>query len=344
MSDNIDQASFASILAGVRKMRQAYEPNEETNIEQAPAVEQSQVRQTSSDSSSAPALPTSHSAAATSSTPGDAAREGSSVSPGPAVTRTSPANILSPHTAAPVPTQIRQRPQDRARRGDRGNVHSYTSVQVAHSQKANPLLESPAMKAMPWSFNGQILLDYYINATVQVLFLTLKYDKLRPEYVWRRIEKLRGGSVTGDTDDETLRVLLVVVDIDSPQEALRKLLVVAIKNDLSMVVAWSFEEAGNYVAALKQNELARSKVESAIQGVKKGDYNSNVVNTLTTVRAVNKTDVANLLANCKSFKEIVLLSTKENGLAGIPGLGVRKIQNLHSAFSEPFIFNKDYKV
>ncbi|KAM9888837.1 hypothetical protein OXX69_012983, partial [Metschnikowia pulcherrima] len=76
------------------------------------------------------------------------------------------------------------------------------------------------------------------------------------------------------------------------------------------------------------------------QGVKKTDYNSNIVNTLTTVRAVNKTDVANLLANCKSFKNIVLQSTSGDGLSAIQGLGGRKVTNLNAAFSEPFIFNK----
>lgn len=201
------------------------------------------------------------------------------------------------------------------------------------------------MKQTPWTYNGQILSDYYINATLQVLFLSLKYHKLRPEYVWRRIEKLKGGTASGDTlvSDQALRVLLVVVDIDSPEEAIRHLLGICLKQDLSMVIAWSFEEAGNYIAYFKQNELANSKIASSIQGVKKGDYNLNIVSTLTTIRAVNKTDVAHLLANCKSFKNVVLQATVDGSLGEIPGLGDRKIRNLKAVFSEPFVFNKDYQ-
>lgn len=199
------------------------------------------------------------------------------------------------------------------------------------------------MKLMSWAYSSDILSDYYISATAQILFLSLKYHRLRPEYVWRRIEKLKG-SVVGprSASDSTLRVLLVVVDIDAPQESLRHLLGVCVKHDLAMVVAWLFEEAGNYIAYLKHNETARARVGGSIQGIKRGDYNLNVVEALTSVRAVNKTDVASLLAHCGSFKDVVLRGAEEDGLSGIGGVGGRKLQNLRAAFTEPFVWNKEY--
>lgn len=331
--EDIDQSSFASILAGVQKMRDQYEPTVPTRAKR-PLPSNGTAKEANSgnfkraEQEARPTQPTpseqvAQSLAAQSLEVRDTNTNGFK-------------NLPSPSGAAA------NRPRQKRSRTTH-NVHSYTSVQVAQSQKGNPLLESPLMKITPWSFNGQVLLDYYINATIQVLFLSLKYHKLRPEYVWRRIEKLKGGTSSTDVDlnDEALRVLLVVVDIDSPQDALRNLLVICLKNDLTLVIAWSFEEAGNYIAYLKLNEMARSKVVSSIQGTKKGDYNSHIVDTLTTVRAVNKTDVANLLANCKSFKQIVLAATNEDGLKQIPGLGDRKVQNLRAVFSNPFIFNKD---
>lgn len=320
MSENIDQSSFASILAGVQKMRQDYEVNvPEPSIVSTPAPEPTATAPEKVARNELPELR---------NTPIQVS----------AHERNSHPNGSAPNEPQ-VPTNTRTN-----RRNINPNVHSYSQVQVANSQKGNPLLESPQMKLTPWTYNGQILLDYYINATAQVLFLSLKYHKLRPEYVWRRLEKLKGGSSTTEVDhnDEALRVLLVVVDIDSPQDVLRKLTVICVKNDLTMVVAWSFEEAGNYVAALKANERARSKIESAIQGTKKNDFNSNIVDTLTTVRAVNKTDVANLLANCKSLKNTVLQATLGDGLLGIQGLGERKVTNLRASLSEPFIFNKEW--
>lgn len=217
---------------------------------------------------------------------------------------------------------------------------------MANSQKGNPLLTAPLMKSTPWSFNPSILSDYYINPTLQLLFLSLKYHKLRPEYIWQRLKKMNRGSIIGPQKDQALRILLVVVDIDSHQEILRKLLDICIKHDLSLVLAWSFEEAGAYVAFCKQNELLASKVDSSIKGAKRDDYHSCVLDVLTGVRSVNKTDVANLLANCGLVKNIVSQSCRDNsdtgGLGNIQGLGTRKLDNLRSVFSEPFIYNKDY--
>lgn len=334
--EEIDQSSFASILAGVQKMRDQYEPQVPSNSRRKLPVPTSS-RQ---EAPAANSLKETHELVQNNvmevSEKPDASKEVNrprSETPGSSST---PVAAVSSGSMPKSDRRIkRNRPSP--------SVHSYTSIQVAQSQKGNPLLESPLMKITPWSYNGQVLLDYYINATIQVLFLSLKYHKLRPEYVWRRIERLKGGTSSADVDinDQALRVLLVVVDIDLPQDALRSLLVICVKNDLTLVIAWSFEEAGNYIAYLKLNEMARSKVASSIQGIKKGDYNSHIVDTLTSVRAVNKTDVANLLANCKSFKEIVLAAAKDDGLKQIPGLGDRKVQNLQAVFTNPFIFNKE---
>lgn len=314
--DEVDQLSFASILAGVQRLRDDYEVVPKARPKPATAPAPPQKAQDS---------PQTAEKAPTGTTQGPESLAG----PSQPANLIQPSKLNRPHSALPVP----------ARRG--APVHSYASVQVAPAQKGNPLLESPQMKLVPWTYNSQILLDYYINATAQVLFLSLKYHKLRPEYVGRRLDKLRGLSATGprDINDEALRVLLVVVDIDSPQEPLRSLATMCIRHDMSLVVAWLFEEAGHYVAALKLNEMAKTRLDLAIQGIKKGDYALNILASLTTVRAVNKTDVANLLASCKSFKNVVMHAAADD-LAGIPGLGERKSENLKAAMTGPFVFNR----
>lgn len=328
---NVDPSSFASILAGVQQMRQSYEPV----VPQKPPAQSEPPRQNVQEAQK----PAQNSVR-------PARKPQQNIVPTPNTQNIRPINenrrVLSPHTGNVQSNTNRPQNTSRSRLG----VQTYTSVQVANSQKGNPLLESPLMKLTPWTYLGQILLDYYINATLQILFLSLKYHKLRPEYVWRRIEKLKGGTSTEQeqhVSDQALRVLLVVVDIDSPQDTIRHLLGICMKQDLSMIVAWSFEEAGNYIAYFKQNELANSKVDLSIQGLKKADFNLNIVLALTTVRAVNKTDVANLLANYKLFKNIVLLASLDQGLGDIQGLGERKVVNLQRAFTEPFVFNKSYE-
>lgn len=329
---NVDTSSFASILAGVQQMRQSFEPV----VPQKPPAQSEPPRQNVQEWQKT---------AENSAQPTRSTQENTTQTPNTQNIRPINENrrVLSTHTGNVQSNTNRPQNTRRSRLG----VQIYTSVQVANSQKGNPLLESPLMKLTPWTYLGQILLDYYINATLQILFLSLKYHKLRPEYVWRRIEKLKGGTSTEQAQhvsDQALRVLLVVVDIDSPQDTIRHLLGICMKQDLSMIVAWSFEEAGNYIAYFKQNELANSKVDLSIQGLKKADFNLNIVLALTTVRAVNKTDVANLLANYKLFKNIVLLASLDQGLGDIQGLGERKVVNLQRAFTEPFVFNKSYEL
>lgn len=345
MADNIDALSFASILAGVKKMKDAY--NVDTGASEAGSSDKSGNGEQQNSDISAAIVSDQH--------PRAQLHQPSTVQrvpqPQAPVARNVAVNPkershLSTSTAQITLRAPLQPPAASRATANRlpNNVQTYTQVQVANSQKGNPLLESPAMKLTPWVYSLQILSDYYINATLQILFLSLKYHRLRPEYVWRRIEKLKGSLITSEklSDDESLRVLLVVVDIDSPQEAIRQLLGICVKHDLLMVTAWSFEEAGNYVAYFKNNEMARSQINLSIQGMKKTDYNSNVVSALTTVRAVNKTDVVNIMARCRSFKEVVLQATLEGGLADILGLGERKLDNLRNVCLDPFVFNKDW--
>lgn len=326
-NDAMDKSSFASILAGVQRMRDEYEPKSSNQQETA-------------STSTAPQRPTPPARPA----PARPRIERPVVVPRTRVERTGVSRSATPSGTSPSPT-----PDNASTRNIRQNqqVQSHSAIQVANSQKGNPLLSQSLMKTQSWQYNGLILSDYYINPLIQILFLSLKYHKLHPEYIWTRLKRLnKGSTVVGDVskNDRALRILLVVVDIDSHQESLRKLADICIKHDLSLVLAWSFEEAGNYVAFCKQLELSTSKVNSTIKGVKKDDYHSCLVDTLTSIKSVNKTDVVNLLANCKSFKNIVIQNSQGNGkqMGNIQGLGTKKLNNMKSVFSEPFIYNKDY--
>lgn len=335
-NDSVDSTSFRSILNGVKRMREQYNVDDHEDVSEIRTELQPQ-RETQ------PA-----------NTINDVTDKTNKV---PSADEPVKANVQSSNHEAQrnnerldSSTSINN-PSNTARSNNRintrgSNVQTYSSVQVSQSQKGNPLLTNSLMKSIPWSYNGLILSDYYINPTLQILFLSLKYHKLHPEYIWQRLKKLNKGSTIVETSkDRVLRLLLVVVDIDAHQEILRKLLNLCIKQDLSLVLAWSFEEAGNYIAFCKQYEMSSSKVKSAIKGTKSLEYQACVVDTLTGIRSVNKTDSVKLLANCGSVKNIVLQSCKSNedgGLNNIQGLGARKLLNMRSVFLEPFIYNKEY--
>lgn len=335
--DPIDSTSFRSILSGVKRMRDQYNVDENESIPQIRTEVQPQAVDITNDETGKTKQSISEG--------NHSIRSNIQISNSNEVQRNN--NGLNTTTKTNASSNPPNTTRSNTKINARGsNVQTYSSVQVSQSQKGNPLLTNSLMKSIPWSYNGSILSDYYINPTLQILFLSLKYHKLHPEYIWQRLKKLNKGSTIVDTsNDRVLRLLLVVVDIDAHQEILRKLLNFCIKQDLSLVLAWSFEEAGNYIGFCKQYELSSSKVKSAIKGTKSLEYQACVVDTLTGIRSINKTDSVKLLANCGSVKNIVLQSCKSNedgGLNNIQGLGSRKLLNMRSVFLEPFIYNKEY--
>lgn len=347
---DINASSFASILAGVQRMRQQYDDPNISTLEQpeptpskiVPLPENKEANRLRTNPESIPPRPL------TSRPPKEpvTARK----------VQISPASIIEdsstpsrPLTSRPDPKPVTKSSEPETRVNNRtGPIRSngLSDVLINKSQTGNPLLKDSMMKITPWKFDATILSDYYISPTFQIIFLSLKYHKLRPEYIWQRLKKLNKGTSTSpeDTNNNSLRVLLTVVDIDSHQEILRNLLNFCIKQDLSLVLSWSFEEAGNYIAIAKQLFNSPMKSIQSIKGFKSNDYNSLITESLTQIRSVNKTDVSNLLANYKSLKNVVEQTCKlDSNLTEISGLGNTKINYMKRVFSEPFIYNKKAK-
>src|SRR4051794_28771245 len=77
-----------------------------------------------------------------------------------------------------------------------------SAILVSTRQKGNPILNH--VRSLPWEYSD-IQCDYVLGATTCALFLSLKYHRLHPEYIYSRIRAL-GKSYN-------LRVLLTMVDI-----------------------------------------------------------------------------------------------------------------------------------
>jgi DNA excision repair protein ERCC-1 len=87
-----------------------------------------------------------------------------------------------------------------------------SAILVSTRQKGNPILNH--VRSLPWEYSD-IQCDYVLGATTCALFLSLKYHRLHPEYIYSRIRAL-GKSYN-------LRVLLTMVDITNHEEALKEL-------------------------------------------------------------------------------------------------------------------------
>lgn len=62
-----------------------------------------------------------------------------------------------------------------------------SSILVSTRQKGNPILQW--IKSLPYEYSD-IPADYVLGATTCALFLSLKYHRLHPEYIYSRLKAL----------------------------------------------------------------------------------------------------------------------------------------------------------
>ncbi|OCF56284.1 DNA excision repair protein ERCC-1 [Kwoniella mangroviensis CBS 10435] len=188
-------------------------------------------------------------------------------------------------------------------------------------QKRNPVLGS--IKNVSVEI-GDIVADYQVGAHNGVLFLSLKYHRLHPEYIHQRIEKMKG--------NYNLRIILVLCDVAEHQQSLRELNKIAIINEYTVFVAWSNDEIAQYLTCFKSFEhKSADSLKERIQQT----YHDQLQHVLTSGRKVNKTDADNLAAQFGSFANISRQPSKI--LSNVKGLGATKVTSLVDAFNKPFL-------
>ncbi|KAJ1567309.1 Excision repair cross-complementation group 1, partial [Cladochytrium tenue] len=135
-----------------------------------------------------------------------------------------------------------------------------------------------------------------------------QYHRLKPEYIYERMKGLQHLYL--------LRVILVIVDIDDYQPTIRELTKATIVAGFTLFMSWSAEEGGKYLETFKAFE---HKPPDLIQEKVDGDYMSKLVDCLTQVKSVTKTDVMALSSTFGSFKRIAEATPEE--LSQCPGFG-----------------------
>ncbi|KAF9049801.1 restriction endonuclease type II-like protein [Panaeolus papilionaceus] len=191
---------------------------------------------------------------------------------------------------------------------------SANSIVISPTQRGNPVLE--CIKNVSKEF-GDIVADYQVGKTTGVLFLSLKYHRLHPEYIHSRIERLGR--------NYNLRILLILCDITEHREPIRELTKTCLVNEITIIVAFSFDEAGHYLATFKQFEF---KPPNLIKERVDKDYHSMLRTTLTSISKVNKTDVETLRSTFASLADISKATPDQ--LQNLPGFGNVKVKNINS--------------
>jgi len=202
---------------------------------------------------------------------------------------------------------------------------SFAGVLVNNKQRGNPLLKS--IVNVPWEYSDSIIPDYVVGRTTCVLYLSLRYHMLKPDYIYNRVKSL--GKLY------ELRILLLQIDVKDPHNALKQLTKMCLVADLTLMLAWSCEEAGKLIETYK---IFENKPPDLIMEKAEGDDYSRVVNALTTVRAVNKTDAALLLSTFGTLENICKAS--QTSLALCPGFAQHKATQLYNALHKPLLKQK----
>lgn len=195
-----------------------------------------------------------------------------------------------------------------------------SSILVSTRQKGNPILNH--IKIVPWEY-ADIPADYVVGTTACALFLSLKYHRLHPEYIYSRVKLLAG--------KYNLRIVLVMVDIPNHEDILKELSKTSIINNLTLILCWSAPEAAHYLELFKSSEHAPA---TAIRTQQAQSYKDSLNEFVTTPRSINKTDVTSLISSFGSLQNAINAHPEQ--LASIPGWGQRKVQQWYNAVREDF--------
>lgn len=194
-------------------------------------------------------------------------------------------------------------------------------VLVNQKQRGNPVLKF--ITSVPWEYD-EIIPDYEVGKTICLLFLSLRYHNMNPDYINNRIKELG--------KKYELRVLLVQVDLKDPHIALKNLTRICLLTDLTLMLAWSPEEAAKIIENYK---IYENKPPDGIMERIENDPHQKVINALSTIKPVNKTDAMTLIAKFGTLDNIV--KATESRLAECPGFGATKAKKLYKALHEPFL-------
>ncbi len=191
------------------------------------------------------------------------------------------------------------------------------TIQVNPNQSANKLLKH--FRYVGYELNESISPAHYLMYdSCCAMFLSVKYHVIYPNYIYDKLNELR--------NSYQLKVLLVLVDHIEFQSSLKELTKLAIRTNCTLMLAWSYEEAANY---LENYKLFAERTPDIIMG--KLNANSDVsqtpyqclVEAFTSIKSINKTDAVSLISTFDTFENIV--KTDEEELTLCPGMASLKV-------------------
>jgi DNA excision repair protein ERCC-1 len=183
-------------------------------------------------------------------------------------------------------------------------------IKVSPLQKGNNVLSYLSQSS--WQYDDSITPDYEINHTTAILFLSLRFHSCKPEYIHKRVRKLK---------PYKLRILLVQVDVPAYAKALQELYSTT---TMTVVLGFSYEECSRYIQGFN---LSSSR---PIDGIRRKENDSNAF--LSCFPKINKSDIAQVNRSCETLEAFLV----REDMTRIPGFGKAKAEEISRYLNMPF--------
>ena len=206
------------------------------------------------------------------------------------------------------------------------------AIIVNPCQRGNPVLD--LIHGVPWKYadSNNLAVDYILGPSTGCLFLSLRYHSLKPDYIYKRLKILRHGGLFA------LRIMLCLVDVKDSTHAVRELIKACLVSDVTLLLAFSNNEAATYLETFKAYQ---NKPADMLQAKPSTNHETRCTEVISSIRSINSTDAGTLLHNFKTVTEISEATEEELGLC--PGIGGKKAKSLHILFRESFLKQQSVK-
>ncbi|PIC50525.1 hypothetical protein B9Z55_001392 [Caenorhabditis nigoni] len=193
-------------------------------------------------------------------------------------------------------------------------------------QEGNPVLKYVRNVRYEW---GDIGPDFECGPTFGVVYLSFKYHKQHPEYVYTRIN--------GKAENRYRnKVLLGYCNMEEPRHVLRELNMICFREAWTLVVVYTVEEAAEYIELFKTTQkkeitIKKKTIDDGGDSSMSDERRRNretAIGFLTAARSITKTDADRLLYHFGTLQEIS--TAPETAISACPGVGPIKAKNLHS--------------
>lgn len=185
-------------------------------------------------------------------------------------------------------------------------------IKVSNLQRGNKILD--LLSNSTWSFDSNITSDYEIGNFTSILFLSLKFHVSKPEYIYKRIGRMR---------KTKLQVLIILLDVANFNTVLEEIFRTI---RITIILCKNYDECCRY---LKGFDLCSKRTSEVLR--KKESSVDNFLEAFPKVNKSNSESIQSAFTNIQDF-----MRCDEKNLSNLFGIGKEKAKTLKTYFNKPF--------